>query len=283
MRIAMAACGLAAVLLGLPSESKGDSFDCMCPSSWSAPMASVTTYAPPYAVRRITYMPVFTPVSAMSAPVGQTCYYAPQTRYRWSYSRMSYTTYRPVTAVDPCTGCATTAYQPVTKKTLLPWLHRKPYTAYRLTCYNNACAPGCAPVSYSGCPTLCDPCGVPGTFQTVTGSSCPAGCAPITTVTSPSYDPGYSTSQTFKTERPVESDQSAEQGAEELELLKPAPDPGSSGPASLQRLRLIQPDSQTASRPVQYATYNRPTARATSTPGNSRASLDVSGWRAWRD
>jgi hypothetical protein len=278
-RIAMVACGLAVVWLGWPLQSQGGLFDWMCPSSWTAPTASATTYAAPYTARRVVFMPMFSPVSTMSAPVGQTCYYAPQTRYRWSYSRMSYTTYRPVTTLDPCTGCAATAYQPVTQKTLLPWLHQEPYTAYRMTCYNNACATGCAPACYSGCPTSCSPCGVPGTFQTVAGSSCGTGCAPITTVPGSSYDPGYSTPQTFKSERPVDSDEST---GEETEELKPRPDPNS-GPASLQRLRLIRPDNQTASRPVQYATYRHSAARATSPSGDSQAALDVGGWRAWRE
>jgi hypothetical protein len=290
------AAGIAAVLLALPSEGEAGLFDWMCPTSSSAPVVSTTTYMPAYTsytpactsctpacssctpaytsymparpVARVSLMPTVATTSYL--PVAQTCQYTPQISYRWRYSRMPVTSYRPVTAVDPCTGCASVAYRPVTRMTLLPWFHREPYTAYRLSC-----SPVCPTSSTSACygcslasctPSYCCPTSTAGIGA---GSSCPAGCAPISTPPS-----------TFKTEETT--DRSAPGGGEPEQRLKPTPDLNSS-PASTRAPVRIRPENRTAARPVQYAAYYRPIQRTPPTSPRSGAPLDVSGWHASHD
>ncbi|OHB84944.1 MAG: hypothetical protein A2V98_12160 [Planctomycetes bacterium RBG_16_64_12] len=296
-RVAAVACGLAAVLLLVPSASEGGPFDWLCPSSVS-PAPSATTFAPPYTAQRISLMPavgsttVYSPLAqtvcspilhTAYSPVAQTCFYTPQTTYRWTYSRIARTSYRPVTAVDPCTGCATTSYEPVSRLSLLPWLHREPVTTYGLTC-----STGCAPA----CTTVCDPCGAPsccpstgyGSFEPLSSSGCSAGCVPATTYPAPATgsDPGYGGPSTFKSERPTDSTDVPYQDAPAPDL-RPQPGPELNGnPASLEKPKLIHPGGRTASRPVQYATFQQPipwTPPANTTFG---ATLDVGGWRASR-
>jgi len=291
-RVALVASGLAAVLFVAPSASEGGPFDWLCPSSVSpAPIA--TTFAPPYTAQRISYMPVvgattvYSPIAqTVFSPVPQTCYYTPQTTYRWSYSRIERTSYRPVTAVDPCTGCATTSYQPVVRRSLLPWIHRKPVTAYQLTC-SSACAPTCTTACSPCGPSACSSCGVFGSVSALNGSSCPTGCAPVTTYPGPSTssDPGYSP-QTFKTQRPIDPTQPSGQDAPSPDVL-PGPGPELNGnPASTERVRapkLIPPDGRTASRPVRYATYEQPIPWTPPVVTPAGTTLDVGGWRAARD
>lgn len=291
-RVVFVACGLAAVLFVAPSASEAGPFDWLCPSSVSS-APSATTFAPPYTAQRISYMPVvgattvYSPISqAVFSPVAQTCYYTPQTTYRWSYSRIETTSYRPVTTVDPCTGCATMSYQPVVRRSLLPWLHRKPVTAYKLTCTN-----GCAPARTTACspcgPSACSSCGVLGSVSTLDGSSCPTGCAPVTTYPEPSVssDPGYSPS-TFKTQRPTEPTPSSDQKVPSPDVI-PQPGPALNGnPASMEKVetpKLIHPGGRTASRPVRYATYQQPIPWTPPVVTPVRAALDVGGWRASSD
>ena len=78
------------------------------------------------------------------------CNYVPQVAYRTVYTNVPVTALRPVSTVNPCTGCPVTALQPVTTYRLQPQL--VPYTTYRPVM--NAC--GCAPttVGYApACPT----------------------------------------------------------------------------------------------------------------------------------
>ncbi len=284
-RIAMIALGLAAALFAAPLESEGGLCDWLCPSSWCAPRTSVTTYsipysacspcspcaspcAAPYSVGRVSLMPV---AQACYSPVSQTCYYVPQTTYRWSYSRISWTRFRPVTAVDPCTGCPTTAYHPVTRRTLLPWLHREPVMSYRLVC-SPTCATSYSAVCAPSATTLSDPC-------------CPA---PVTTVpgaitSTPGVDPGYAP-PTFKTEQGAGPAGPSFEGTQQPHLdLRPSPDVNTN-PTSMEQPRLIMPSySKTAVRPVRHASYLRmidaPPSAGTATP----VGLDVSGWRASQD
>ena len=48
------------------------------------------------------------------APVCNTCNYAPQVAYRTVYTNVPVTTMRPISTVNPCTGCPVTTLQPVT-------------------------------------------------------------------------------------------------------------------------------------------------------------------------
>jgi len=60
------------------------------------------------------------------------CSYCPQTTYRTVYRRVPVTVYRPVTTVDPCTGCPTTTMHPCT--TTQQVAQRVPVTTYRQVC-----------------------------------------------------------------------------------------------------------------------------------------------------
>jgi hypothetical protein len=318
LRITVIACGLAAARLVAPPQSEGCLFSWLCGGSCPAP-APVTTYsipysacatpcsasysacspcaapysacspcAVPYSVGRATLMPVvaaprvvYSPVAqACYSPVSQSCYYAPQTTYRWTYSRISWTRFRPVTAVDPCTGCATTSYQPVTRRTLLPWLHREPVTSYRMVCsptYASSCGPVCAP----SCGTGCAP------SSTILGA--PSYSAPVTTVpgaitSTPGVDPGYAPPPTFKTEQGTSPSGPSMGGTQRPQLdLRPSPEVNTN-PTSLEQPRLIMPSySKTAARPVRHAGYHRPIDPTPSTGPAMPMALDVSGWRASQD
>ncbi len=279
VRVAAVACVLAALFLA-PSPSEAGLCDWLFPTASPAPAPAATTYAPPYTAQRVSLMPVvgtaytaYSPTtSTVCSPVGQTCYYTPQTTYRWSYSRIERTSYRPVTAVDPCTGCPTTTYQAVTRKSLLPWLHRKPVTSYRLTSTPTSV---CSPVCGSACSVSCPAPSVSSGVITSSGASCPAGCVPATgpISSSPQPDPGYGGApKTFET---PESSGSASQGAQSSSYRLP---PRSEAPGSSEPPRLIDPENRSAAKPIRYATY-----RHTSEAPAERPALDVSGWRASRD
>lgn len=210
------------VILGALQPAWAGPFDWLSPDWWRP--QPVTVYAPVVTtgVTRV-YSPVVTsspvaasvttvvPTTAVAySPVTQTCYYAPETRYRWVYGRMPVTTYRPVNIVDPLTGTTTTTYAPQTRLTLLPWLHREPYTTYRLVCTptvpvavsetSYVIADPCAPIGEVFSPTFSAP-----------ATSCPPGCVPAPSMSTlpgpteappstapPSTDSGYSAPQTFK-------------------------------------------------------------------------------------
>ncbi len=269
--------GLAAAMLALPSQGKACLFRWLCPSPSCPPGTAATTYAPPYTTQRISYAPLVAAAPTAGACVSQTCSYVPETRYRWKYSRMPVTTHRPVSSCDPCSGRLTTVYQPVTRTTFFPWLHREPYTAYRLVC-SSAAAPvsttayaPCSPVVYT-----------PGVVDSL---SCPAGCVPITsapgiTATAPGADPGYAPPATFKKEPAAGSTNGSQQPRLQL---RPTPDPNT-GPASLKKPTLIPPDHRTTAKPIRFATYRHPVRRLpTTTDASSNPGLDVGGWRASRD
>jgi hypothetical protein len=265
-----------------------------------------TTLLPPASVATVTY-----------APVAQTCYYAPETRYRWVYGRMPVTSYRPVTVVDPCTGAISTSYQPVTRLTLLPWLHREPYTTYRLVC-----TPGIATTVTETSYVVTDPCApivesAPlGTYAP--SSSCPPGCvpAPGTTVTpGPTEAPGptdsgYGAPKTFKestapsaatsspysVQRPAENSPTSAAPSSPNNGGSSTPNPTSPGlnhpqviqPSSTKSASLVTP--QASPRVPQQVVY---TASATSKPGqwhnvlpqnnsSPETAVDTGGWRPAR-
>ena len=60
------------------------------------------------------------------------CTNVPQTCYRTVYRQVPVTVYRPVTKVDPCTGCTTTCMHPCT--TVQHVAQRVPVTTYRQVC-----------------------------------------------------------------------------------------------------------------------------------------------------
>ena len=251
--VVLAATALVAVMVA-PCVCQAGLFDCLTGSSSTPPL----TYAPPYQAQRVAWMPNCDPCNACAAPQMN---YVPETKYRWTYSRIERTEYQPVASADPCTGCPVTNYRPVTKKSLLPWLHREAYTTYKAVPYG-----GFAPVSYmqpsyqSGC---CDPCSsctssCGSTCGSCTGapsltsggcSTCASGSTMSYSESSPS-DPGYS-GQTYRSERewtPVES--------ETHRTLKPEADPETeksasdvtSQPTSMPRMEIPRfPTDKTAS------------------------------------
>jgi hypothetical protein len=222
--VVLAVAVLTAVAVFSPTACQAGLFDCFNTSSSPAP----TTYAPPYQAQRVAWMPTGDACNPCAAPQVN---YVPETQYRWKYSRIERTEYQPVAACDPCSGCPTTSYRPVTKKSLLPWLHREAYTTYKAVPYG-----GATPVSYmqpsscNPCATSCDPCGSacgPCGVGSMSAPSLGSGCSSCVAGTqaytdSAASDPGY-TGQTFRSERspsewaPIDSDRE--------EVLKPAPDP----------------------------------------------------------
>ncbi len=300
VRVAAVACALATALLLAPSHSEGGLCDWLFP--WASPAPVATTYAPPYTAQRVSLMPIVsTSYSACSPcsytaymPTAQTCYYAPQTAYRWSYSRIERTSYRPITSLDPCTGCATTAYQPVTRRSFLPWLHRRPVTSYRMVC-SSGCAPSttvCSPICGSACGPVCGSacspyCPVPSISGSVVGSSCPSGCVPATTfpgpvTSSPSLDPGYVPPSTFRTEGGAGSSGTSAPGTPEAtSRYRPSSDLKRI-PSSTEPPKLIDPYNRTAAKPIHYATYRQLTEVPAANAASGSA-FDVGGWRASRD
>ena len=317
-KMTVVGCSLAAVLLLLPAESEGGLLDCLCPWRWCGRTTPPpTSCAPPYVTQRVSLMPV-----APCSPCSQAYYLTPKSTRRWSFSRMNVTRYRPVTTVDPCTGCAGTTIQPVTRRTLLPWLHRKSVVSYQPT-YATGCATGCSPTCTTACyppstggccPTytsstygntcapscgtgacssLYQPTGIVRTIHTAPISSCPTGCTPITTIPQASAgatittDPGYgSEPSTYKSERAGETNGSSDP-------TRPLPNSGlqngpslNGNPASIERherSKWIEPENKTAKRPFRYASYLAPIERPAPISVSYTPQLDVGGWRASRD
>jgi hypothetical protein len=75
--------------------------------------------------------PVCQPVCQPACPQ-QVCSYQPQTCYRTVTQQVPVTVYRPVTTVDPCTGCPSTTMQACT--TMTTQVQRVPVTTYRQVC-----------------------------------------------------------------------------------------------------------------------------------------------------
>ena len=263
------ACGMALVLLGMPSSSEAcQALDWIWPWNWCRGPASTTTFAPAYTA------PVCNPCAT------QTCSYVPQTAYRSVLRTVPMTTCRPVTCCDPCTGCPVTTYRPITSYVRTTQLI--PYTTYRRV-WSNPCVP-CAPC------VSCDPCG------TACGISCGTSCESVSTVgggcascaapnSTPSYlsptapalprngapppqQNGAGAPSTFKSEKPVAEPP-----------ITPIPD-AEIQQNSLKRPRLIDPENRTTARPIQHAGYFRPVSHEVAP---ARKPIDYGGWRASRD
>jgi hypothetical protein len=76
----------------------------------------------------------------------QVCSYQPQTCYHTVTQQVPVTVYRPVTTVDPCTGCPSTTMQACT--TMTTQVQRVPVTTFRQVCQMVPAQPTC-----STCPT----------------------------------------------------------------------------------------------------------------------------------
>lgn len=245
-----AAAALAAVMLA-PCLCQAGLFDCLTGSSSTAPL----TDAPPYQAQRVAYMPTCDPCNACATPQMN---YVPETKYRWTYSRIERTEYQPVASADPCTGCPVTSYRPVTKKSLLPWLHREAYTTYKAVPYG-----GVAPVSYMQPSCQSGGCG-PCSSCTSSGSACSScsgapslssgGCSTCaggsTTFYDGSSDPGY-TGQQHQANypwTPVEPQKDDTQKATSDPAANESPSDVTNQPTSMPRMQIPQfPVNKTAS------------------------------------
>src|SRR5580658_7322883 len=84
------------------------------------------------------------------APACNTCNYVPQVAYRTVYTNVPVTVMRPISTINPCTGCPVTTLQPTTSYRLQPQL--VPYTTYRPVMTSCCAAP--TAVGYApACPT----------------------------------------------------------------------------------------------------------------------------------
>jgi hypothetical protein len=263
-----------AAALFFPSACQAGLFDCFSPSA-PAPL----TYAPPYQAQYTAYMPNCDPCNPCAAPQVS---YVPEVKYRWKYSRIERTEYQPVASADPCTGCPVTSYRPVTKKSLLPWLHREAYTTYRPMPYG-----GATPVSYmqssyqpsyqpsygnpcDPCGFTCDPCGGTSMAAPSLSSGC-SSCTSGTTVYTDngSMDPGYSSpSQTT-----FQSDWAPANTTPERRL-RPEADPETENsdsettnrPTAMPRLEIpaIPGDRTASTSRVRTVSYDEPASFSTS-------------------
>jgi hypothetical protein len=201
--------------------------------------------------------------------------YVPETSYR--LERVPRVTYQPVASIDPCTGCSTTAYRPVTTMTIFPRL--VPYTTYRPVYTPAYYAP--AAVSCGSCAPApsCGPCGTLGSFGSCPGGACGA----------PSYSGSPGCSSCASAAPSISSEPQATQATpipktfqegSEPELrgtLKPIPKTDTQL-NSLPAPSLIDPNSRSTARPIREAS----TVRLISWPQPAPA-VDDGGWRSSRD
>jgi hypothetical protein len=271
----------AAAVVFSPGVCQAGLFDCF---NRSEP----TTDAPPYQAQRVAYMPTCDPCNPCAA--APQVNYVPEVKYRWKYARIERTEYQPVASADPCTGCPRTSYRPVTKKSMLPWLHREAYTTYKAVPYG-----GATPVSYmqptyqtgacNPCATSCDPCGSTcdpcgGASSSMVAPSLSSGVSSGCSTCAPSTknypDSGYSSGgQTF------DEGWKAYDG-EQQKTLKPQADPKAgeangteANTTAMPKMVIPQPPSdKTASvNRVRTVSYDEP-ARLTSS-GNLQQAATV--------
>ncbi len=262
--VVLAAAVLTAVAVFSPSACQAGLFDCFSSSSAPAP----TSYAPPspYQVQ----MPTCNPCNPCAAPQVN---YVPEVKYRWKYSRIARTEYQPIASADPCSGCPVTSYRPVTKKSMLPWLHREAYTTYKAVPYG-----GATPVNYmqpsyqSGCcnpcGTTCDPCGG---SSSMAAPSLNSGCS---TCVAGNPDSGYP-EQTFQSGG---SDWGPVEDSNTQMRNKPIPDPETqktdettnSQPTSMPKMVIpqLQTDRTASLNRVRTISYEAPALMTAS--GNLR-------------
>ena len=277
-------------LLAVPSAGHAGPFDCLFPSPVVNPAPGPATFGPT-AVQRVSWMP------AVGDLYGQQVTLVPETKRRWTYSRIPNTTFKPVTTCDPCTGCPVTTYRPETTYSLLPWLHPQTYTIYK---------PVSTPLaSYNPCvQTTCNPCGGGVSYNYASGTSGCSTCAPRATPSGtvssiqPQPDPGYLSRKPVAEES--ESGQrdkypsTQEQGSSTQERgtgsdIQPNPDNANPKNTSTELPELNGPRGRTAARPIQppdqvrAVSWELSAAPASPSQPASKPKLDVSGWHAVTD
>ena len=258
MRGVVAACGVAAMLLATPAESKACALlDWLCGGCCGG--GAQTTYRAPYVPG--TYAPAFAP-AAPAACTPQTCRYVPQTCYRTVYRRVPVTTCQAATGWSFWQGGPVTTYRPVTT-----WVSQAtvvPYTTYRLTC-SDPCSP-----CVSG-----DPCAA-GTVI----SGCPsATCGPASSAVVPYSVPANGAPALNGTAPPKTYEGESESGTEQ-ERLKPIPNPNTS---SFPAPKIIDPANRTTSRPVRQTAQFRLIASPPGPVTVYKAPITNVVWRAASD
>ncbi len=261
-RVAAIVLSTAALVLGpaAPSQACG-LFNWLFHGCGTTTFRPVTTYYAPAACCPTT---VCSP--CVTCYPTQVCSYVPQTSYRAEVVNVPVTAYRPVVAVDPCTGCATTVYRPVTA--IQQQVRYTPVTTYRLSC--SPTTTYYAPVATS------DACCAPATTAAPTLSS----DAGNTTTTAPSTTP-----------QPTFREQSTQRPATDNKSLAPIPDKSSGGynDNGATAPSLVPPDSRSTQAPASGWSIRRAVASGAETAPNVRPaahaaqpSLDDGGWRAVR-
>ncbi len=224
----------------------------------------------------------------VAAPACNTCNYVPQVTYRSVFTSVPVTTYRPITTVNPCTGCPQTMVQPVTTYRMQPSL--VPVTTYRpvAACYAPACptgacgAPACAtgacgaaaPVAstyyapaYSAAPAApaCSSCTGAATYAPPAAPSTGVpSLSPLTPVPQPGYSSSLGTPTTFG---PTTS-------ADTAPLNRPIPDPNAAGRTTPSNT-VVPPSSLPSDRQTARPREDRFTARPIQSNWYQPASLKV--------
>ncbi len=268
---------------------------------------SITTY-------NAAYAPYATSVCAPTCGTScgtvcatpQTCMYTPQTYYRTVYRTVPTTRYMAVNSCDPCTGCPTVAYRPVT--TYVRSQQLIPYTTYQAV-WSPVCGP-CSTTSAYGvsCGTTCGPCatGSCGWTSTIDSgcTSCQAApatsyedsgnlqpqpaAAPPATYGSPTNNGSFNSGSsnggwqnngnggtTVTVPSPATTPQKTQKPVENRPL-SPIPEPEANRPNGTTTQinstpstlpRLFQSGDRTAARPVIQASYSRPIPPRVSSDG----------------
>jgi len=233
--------------------------------------------------------------------VRQSCRLEPQTCYRTVYTQQAVTVSRPVTTVDPCTGCPVTVMRPST--VVQQVAQRVPYTTYR-----QVCSPVCETTP------SCTTCGTAGvTLGSSTCSNCTAAASTTpavgaqvgytTTNSGPatgSYAGGFAAQTNLRpaapatTASPTLADEGFTSGGYSSEakgpaveqspalpkqILRPNSAPGGSG---LKPPQIVNPNDRVTQRvdtaaQIRYAGLPN---RSSTTRG--RSSADEDGWEASR-
>ena len=284
--------GVMLSLLAVPSAGQAGPFDCLFPSPIVNPAPCPATFTPT-TVQRVSWMPAIAN-PAVCDPCAPQVTLAPETKRRWTYSRIPKTTFKPVTTCDPCTGCPVTSYRPETSYSLLPWLRRESYTIYK---------PVSTPLaSYNPCVTnVCNSCGGGVSSGYASGTSGCSTCAPGATlsgsISSPGTsmrlqsDPGYPSGKTYsdEPESSQQDDYPSRQGERTGGDIQPRPDSAIPKNTSTEVPELNGPRGRTAVRPIQPTAQVRTVSwelgAAPASPSRpaSKPKLDVSGWHAVTD
>lgn len=241
-------CVLSGLLLAAPAEGQAA---CALLDWLSGGSNAQTTYAPPYAAP-VAYVPAAAATSGCAPCAAQTVQYVQQTYYRAAYVAVPVTAYRPTVTADPCTGCAVTAYRPVTAMTYQTRL--VPYTSYRAV-YANPCTP-CASYASSPCSTC-------GPARYVSPSSSCGSCA-----SAPSTAP--------YTDQPVISGDRTPTLSPQPTILTPKPDGSSSTPDTV-RPRTFDDDRGTPKPADRYRDLPARPERPALSPTSAAPEFDPEG------